>query len=106
MNPKRRIGVLIAKPGFDGHDRGARIIIRVLRYTGHETLYTGLHQTTEQIVAPGIQEGVDLIGLCILSGLHDYLLSGVVEFLKEEVGDDITTIGSRIISEEDITKPC
>jgi methylmalonyl-CoA mutase C-terminal domain/subunit len=104
VSPKRRIRILIAKPGLDGHDRGARIIARALRDAGHEVIYTGLHQTPEQIVATAIQEDVDLIGLSILSGAHDYLFPRVIELLHENGADDITTIGGGIIPEEDIPK--
>jgi len=95
---------LIAKPGLDGHDRGARVIARAFRDAGHEVIYTGLHQTPEQIVATAIQEDVDLIGLSVLSGAHDYLFPRVIELLRENGADDITTIGGGIIPEEDIPK--
>ena len=102
MSPKRKIRILIAKPGLDGHDRGARIIARAFRDAGHEVIYTGLHQTPEQIVAAAIQEDVDLIGLSILSGAHDYVFPRVIELLREKGADDIMTIGGGIIPEEDI----
>lgn len=95
---------MIAKPGLDGHDRGARVIARAFRDAGHEVIYTGLHQTPEQIVATAIQEDVDLIGLSVLSGAHDYLFPRVIELLRENGADDITTIGGGIIPEEDIPK--
>ena len=104
MNPKRRIRILIAKPGLDGHDRGARIIARAFRDAGHEVIYTGLHQTPEQIVAAAIQEDVDLIGLSILSGAHDYVFPRIIELLREKGADDIMTIGGGIIPEEDISE--
>ena len=104
MSPKRRIRILIAKPGLDGHDRGARIIARAFRDAGHEVIYTGLHQTPEQIVAAAIQEDVDLIGLSILSGAHDYVFPRIIELLREKGGDDIMTIGGGIIPEEDISE--
>ena len=104
MSPKRRIRILIAKPGLDGHDRGARIIARAFRDAGHEVIYTGLHQTPEQIVAAAIQEDVDLIGLSILSGAHDYVFPRIIELLREKGADDIMTIGGGIIPEEDISE--
>jgi len=104
VNPKRRIRILIAKPGLDGHDRGARIIARAFRDAGHEVIYTGLHQTPEQIVAAAIQEDVDLIGLSILSGAHDYVFPRIIELLREKGADDIMTIGGGIIPEEDISE--
>ena len=104
MSPKRKIRILIAKPGLDGHDRGARIIARAFRDAGHEVIYTGLHQTPEQIVAAAIQEDVDLIGLSILSGAHDYVFPRIIELLREKGADDIMTIGGGIIPEEDISE--
>lgn len=104
MSSKRKIRVLIAKPGLDGHDRGARIIARAFRDAGFEVVYSGLHQTPEQIVATAIQEDVDLIGLSILSGAHDYLFPRTIQLLKEEQAEDIMVIGGGIIPEEDIPK--
>jgi len=104
MSPERKIRILIAKPGLDGHDRGARIIARGFRDAGFEVIYTGLHQTPEQIVATAIQEDVDIIGLSTLSGAHDYLFPRTIELLKEKGADDITLIGGGIIPEEDIPK--
>ena len=104
MSPERKIRILIAKPGLDGHDRGARIIARGFRDAGFEVIYTGLHQTPEQIVATAIQEDVDIIGLSVLSGAHDYLFPRTIELLKEKGADDITLIGGGIIPEEDIPK--
>jgi methylmalonyl-CoA mutase C-terminal domain/subunit len=99
---ERKVRILIAKPGLDGHDRGAKIIARALRDAGFEVIYTGLHQTPEQIVAAAIQEDVDGLGLSILSGAHDYLFSRVMELLKEKGGTDIAVFGGGIIPEEDI----
>jgi methylmalonyl-CoA mutase C-terminal domain/subunit len=104
MSPERKIRILIAKPGLNGHDRGARIIARGFRDAGFEVIYTGLHQTPEEVVAAAIQEDVDLIGLSILSGAHDYLFPRIIELLKEKGADDITVIGGGIIPEEDIAK--
>jgi methylmalonyl-CoA mutase C-terminal domain/subunit len=99
---ERKVRILIAKPGLDGHDRGAKIIARALRDAGFEVIYTGLHQTPEQIAAAAIQEDVDGIGLSILSGAHDYLFSRVIELLKAKGAADITVFGGGIIPEEDI----
>lgn len=104
MSPERKIRILIAKPGLNGHDRGARIIARGFRDAGFEVIYTGLHQTPDQIVATAIQEDVDVIGLSILSGAHDYLFPRTIELLKEKGAGDITLIGGGIIPEEDIPK--
>jgi len=104
VNSKRRIRILVAKPGLDGHDRGARVIARAYRDAGFEVVYTGLHQTPEQIVAAAVQEDVDLIGLSVLSGAHMYLFKRVLELLKANKADDVMVIGGGIIPEEDITK--
>ncbi len=93
---------MVAKPGLNGHDRGAKIIARGFRDAGFEVIYTGLHQTPEQIVAAAIQEDVDGIGLSSLAGAHDYLFPRVVELLKEKGADDIMVFGGGIIPEEDI----
>jgi len=99
---ERKIRVLIAKPGLDGHDRGAKVIARALRDAGMEVIYTGLRQTPEQIVSAAIQEDVDVIGLSILSGAHNHLFPRVVELLKERGADDILVFGGGVIPEEDI----
>jgi methylmalonyl-CoA mutase C-terminal domain/subunit len=104
MNLGRRIRILVAKPGLDGHDRGARVIARAYRDAGFEVVYTGLHQTPEQIVAAALQEDVDLIGLSVLSGAHMYLFKKVLELLKANKADDVMVIGGGIIPEEDIPK--
>lgn len=104
VSPGRRIRILIAKPGLDGHDRGARIIARGFRDAGFEVIYSGLHQTPEQIVATAIQEDVDVIGLSSLSGAHDYLFPRIIELLRERKADDIIVIGGGIIPKEDIPK--
>ena len=98
----RRIRVLIAKPGLDGHDRGAKVIARALRDAGIEVIYTGIRQTPEQIAQAAIQEGVDMIGLSCLSGAHNYLFPRVVEILKEKGVEDIQVFGGGIIPAEDI----
>jgi len=95
---------LVAKPGLDGHDRGARVIARAFRDAGFEVVYTGLHQTPEQIVAAALQEDVDLIGLSVLSGAHMTLFKRVLELLKDRGADDVMVIGGGIIPEEDIPK--
>ncbi len=102
MSPERKIRILIAKPGLDGHDRGAKVIARGFRDAGFEVIYTGLHQTPEQIVAAAIQEDVDAVGLSSLAGAHDYLFPRIVELLKEKGATDITVFGGGIIPEEDI----
>ncbi len=99
---ERKIRILIAKPGLDGHDRGAKVIARGFRDAGFEVIYTGLHQTPEQIVAAAIQEDVDGIGLSILSGAHDYIFPQVIQLLKEKGANDIIVFGGGIIPEEDI----
>jgi methylmalonyl-CoA mutase C-terminal domain/subunit len=99
---ERKIRVLVAKPGLDGHDRGAKIVARALRDAGFEVIYTGLHQTPEQIVATAVQEDVDAVGLSVLSGAHNYLFKRVLDLLKEKGADDIAVFGGGIIPQEDI----
>ena len=96
------IRVVVAKPGLDGHDRGAKVIARALRDAGMEVIYTGLHQTPEQIVDTAIQEDADAIGLSILSGAHNTLFAAVIELLKEREAEDILVFGGGIIPEADI----
>ena len=103
MSPQRKVRILIAKPGLDGHDRGAKIIARGFRDAGFEVIYTGLHQSPEQIVAAAIQEDVDGIGLSSLAGALDYLFPRVIELLKERGAEDIVVFGGGIIPEEDIS---
>jgi methylmalonyl-CoA mutase C-terminal domain/subunit len=98
----RKIRVVVAKPGLDGHDRGAKIIARSLRDAGMEVIYTGLHQTPEQIVATAVQEDVDAVGLSVLSGAHNYLFARVLELLREKGAGDIAVFGGGIIPPEDI----
>ena len=98
----KKIRVLIAKPGLDGHDRGAKVIARALRDAGMEVIYTGLRQTPEQVVEIAIQEDVNVIGLSILSGAHTHIFPRIMEILKKENIDDILVIGGGIIPEEDI----
>ena len=99
---ERKLRVLVGKPGLDGHDRGAKIIARAFRDAGFEVIYTGLHQTPEQIVSASIQEDVDCIALSILSGAHNTLLPAVNELLKEKGADDIVLMAGGVIPEEDI----
>jgi len=97
----RRIRIMIAKPGLDGHDRGARVVARTFRDAGMEVIYTGCHQTPEQIAAAAIQEDVDVVGLSCMSGAHNYLYPAVVNLLRDQGADDITVIGGGIIPERD-----
>jgi len=96
------IRIVVAKPGLDGHDRGAKVIARALRDAGHEVIYTGLHQTPEQIVETAIQEDADVIGLSVLSGAHMTLFQKVIGLLDERDARDIVVIGGGIIPEGDI----
>jgi methylmalonyl-CoA mutase C-terminal domain/subunit len=98
----KKIRVLIAKPGLDGHDRGAKVVARALRDAGMEVIYTGLRQTPEQITETAIQEDVDVIGLSILSGAHTHLFPKIMKLLKENDVKDIIVIGGGVIPEEDI----
>ena len=98
----RQYRVVVAKPGLDGHDRGAKTITRALRDHGFEVIYTGLHQTPEMVVNTAIQEDVDAVSLSILSGAHNYLFPKVLELLREKGADDIAVFGGGIIPDEDI----
>jgi methylmalonyl-CoA mutase C-terminal domain/subunit len=100
----RKIRVLIAKPGLDGHDRGAKVIARALRDAGMEVIYTGLRQTPEQIVSAAVQEDVDAIGLSILSGAHNVLFPEIMRLLKEEEAEEIVVFAGGIIPEQDIPR--
>ncbi|MEK6717602.1 MAG: cobalamin B12-binding domain-containing protein [candidate division NC10 bacterium] len=104
MSSERKIRVLIAKPGLDGHDRGAKVIARAFRDAGFEVIYTGLRQTPEMIVSAAIQEDVDAIGLSCLSGAHMHLFPKVMELLKAKGVDDILVFGGGTIPDEDISK--
>ena len=99
---QRHIKVLLAKPGLDGHDRGAKVIARALRDAGMEVVYTGLHQTPEQIVEAAIQEDADGVGLSVLSGAHMTLFAKTLELLKARDAEDIVVFGGGIIPEDDI----
>ena len=98
----KKIKVLIAKPGLDGHDRGAKVVSRALRDAGMEVIYTGIRQTPEQIVATAVQEDVDSIGLSCLSGAHNKLFPKIVTLLKEKGASDVLVFGGGIIPDEDI----
>lgn len=100
----RKLRLMVAKPGLDGHDRGARIIARAFRDAGFEVVYTGLHQTPESIVLAAIQEDVDMVGLSSLAGAHMYLFPEVVRLLKEKGVDDIMVVGGGIIPDDDIPR--
>lgn len=100
--PQKRIRVLIAKPGLDGHDRGAKIIARALRDAGMEVIYSGLRQTPEQIVNAALQEDVDCIGLSILSGAHNVIFPRIMELLKQKRVDDVLVVAGGIIPNQDI----
>lgn len=104
MGGKDRIRVLVAKPGLDGHDRGAKVIARAFRDSGFEVIYTGLRQTPEMIVNAAIQEDVDAIGLSCLSGAHMYLFPHVVSLLRERGVDDVLVFGGGTIPDDDIAK--
>lgn len=97
----RKIRVVVAKPGLDGHDRGAKVVARALRDAGMEVIYTGLRQTPEQIVATAIQEDADAIGVSILSGAHEYCFKAIMGLLKEKNAQDIIVFGGGVIPETD-----
>jgi methylmalonyl-CoA mutase C-terminal domain/subunit len=101
---ERRYRVVVAKPGLDGHDRGAKVIARALRDAGFEVIYTGLHQTPEQVVETVVQEDADAVGLSLLSGAHMTLFPKVIEQLKEKGADDVLVFGGGIIPDADILK--
>ncbi len=101
---QRPIRILVAKPGLDGHDRGAKIIARALRDAGFEVIYTGLHQTPEMIAATALQEDVDAVGLSIMSGAHMTLFPAVVELLRAQGAGDVVVFGGGIIPQDDVPK--
>jgi methylmalonyl-CoA mutase, C-terminal domain len=101
---ERKLRILVAKPGLDGHDRGAKIIARALRDAGMEVIYTGLHQTPEMIVNAAVQEDVDAIGMSIMSGAHMTLFPAVIDLLKQSSANDIAVFGGGIIPDDDIPK--
>jgi methylmalonyl-CoA mutase, C-terminal domain len=106
MSPakERPLRIIVAKPGLDGHDRGAKIIARALRDAGFEVIYTGLHQTPEMIVAAAIQEDVDAIGLSIMSGAHMTLFPAVIDILKQKGASDVVVFGGGIIPQDDVPR--
>jgi len=104
MSQERKIKILIAKPGLDGHDRGAKVVARALRDAGFEVIYTGLHQSIDQIVQAALEEDVDAIGISILSGAHMYVFPTLMEKLKEAGLDDVVVFGGGIIPLDDIPK--
>ncbi|MCJ7681566.1 MAG: cobalamin B12-binding domain-containing protein [Candidatus Aminicenantes bacterium] len=102
MAVKKKIRILVAKPGLDGHDRGAKVICRALRDAGYEVIYTGLRRTPDEIVTAAVQEDVDVIGLSILSGAHNVLFPQILDLLRKNDGADIQVIAGGIIPEKDI----
>lgn len=99
---EQRIRVLIAKPGLDGHDRGAKVVARALRDAGFEVIYTGLHQTPDMIASAAVQEDVDCVGLSIMSGAHNTLFPAIIEALRARGADDMLVFGGGIIPQDDI----
>ena len=104
MTPERKVRILVAKPGLDGPDRGAKVVARALRDAGFEVIYTGLHQTPEMIAAAALQEDADAVGLSIMSGAHNTLFPAVIEALRRRGADDVLVFGGGIIPEEDIER--
>ncbi len=106
MSPtkERTLRIIVAKPGLDGHDRGAKIIARALRDAGFEVIYTGLHQTPEMIAAAAIQEDVDAVGLSIMSGAHMTLFPAVIDLLREKGANDVAVFGGGIIPQDDVPR--
>lgn len=102
MAKQRKVRVLIAKPGLDGHDRGAKVIVRALRDAGMEAIYTGLRQTPEQIVQAALQEDVDAIGVSILSGAHNYIMPRIMELVHENHMDDVLVFMGGIVPDQDL----
>jgi methylmalonyl-CoA mutase C-terminal domain/subunit len=100
--PTRTLRILVAKPGLDGHDRGAKVVARALRDAGFEVIYTGLHQTPEMIAVAAVQEDVDAVGLSIMSGAHNTLFPAVIEALRQHGADDVVVFGGGIIPEVDL----
>lgn len=100
----KTLRILVAKPGLDGHDRGAKVVARALRDAGFEVIYTGLHQTPEMIVNAAVDEDVDAVSMSVLSGAHMYLFPEVIRLLKEKGASDITVFGGGIIPDDDIPK--
>jgi methylmalonyl-CoA mutase C-terminal domain/subunit len=103
-SPAGKIRILVAKPGLDGHDRGAKVVARALRDAGFEVVYTGLHQTPEMIANAAVQEDVDGVGLSIMSGAHNTLFPAVIEAMKAKGAGDVPVFGGGIIPEEDVAR--
>src|SRR5881397_1323063 len=101
---ERKIRVLVAKPGLDGHDRGAKVVARALRDAGFEVVYTGLHQTPEMIAAAAVQEDVDAVGLSIMSGAHNTLFPAVIDALRARGADDVVVFGGGIVPDDDLER--
>src|SRR5215468_9872546 len=101
---ERKVRILVAKPGLDGHDRGAKVVARALRDAGFEVVYTGLHQTPEMIAAAAVQEDVDAVGLSIMSGAHNTLFPAVLDALRAKGADDVVVFGGGIIPDEDVAR--
>jgi methylmalonyl-CoA mutase C-terminal domain/subunit len=104
MSEKRKIRILVAKPGLDGHDRGAKVVARALSDAGYEVVYTGLHQTPEMIAAAAVQESVDAVGLSIMSGAHMTLFPAVMTALKSRGATDVLVFGGGIIPDDDVAE--
>ena len=104
MTAPKKIRVLVAKPGLDGHDRGAKVIVRALRDAGMEAIYTGLRQTPEQIVQAALQEDVDAIGVSILSGAHNYVMPRIMELVQKNQMDDVMVFMGGIVPDQDIAE--
>lgn len=102
MAQERKIKIIVAKPGLDGHDRGAKLLARIFAEAGMEVVYTGLRQTPEMIVETALQEDADVVGMSSLSGVHNYFFPRVVELLKEKGLDDVLVVGGGIIPREDV----
>jgi methylmalonyl-CoA mutase, C-terminal domain len=100
----QKVRILVAKPGLDGHDRGAKVVARALRDAGFEVIYTGLHQTPEMIASAAVQEDVDAVGLSIMSGAHNTLFPAVVQALRAKGADDVMVFGGGIIPDEDFAR--
>ncbi len=104
MSDPRKLRILVAKPGLDGHDRGAKVVARALADAGYEVVYTGLHQTPEMIAAAAVQEAVDAVGLSIMSGAHMTLFPAVIEALKQRGAGDVVVFGGGIVPKDDLPK--
>lgn len=102
MGAEKKVRILVAKPGLDGHDRGAKVVARALRDAGFEVIYTGLHQTPAMIASAAVQEDVDAVGLSIMSGAHNTLFPAVIDELEQRQADDIAVFGGGIVPEEDM----